>query len=214
MSDSLSDFVKVRPLEIMNVAWRKSPPIVNEMFPSQSFIEEDYSEKRLKNHSSEHQAGIISDLSAASSQCCRYCCCVSLVLRQTARFHHKKKAAESWHSMMKAWHQLQRDHVQTSSCEHTLTSLIEAQECPNRSSFKRREMYFYCSRKESYFYNVTISSDDWRWAWDQTNLFWSLSSSKLEEQEQCPELNVHPIRQKWLDWTQFDHKPVVFILAR
>lgn len=130
---------------------RKSPPIVNEMFPSQSFIEDDYSEKRLKNHSSEHQAVIISDLSAASSQCCRYCCCVSLVLRQTAHFYHKKKAAESWHSMMTAWHQLQRDHVQTSSCEHTLTSLIEGQECPNWSSFKRREIYFYCSRKESYF---------------------------------------------------------------
>lgn len=59
-----------------------------------------------------------------------------------ARFYHKKKAAESWHSMMKAWHQLQRHHVQTSSCEHTLTSLIEGQECPNWSSFKRCEIYF------------------------------------------------------------------------
>lgn len=104
-------------------------------------------------------------------------------------FKCKKRAAEGWYcSVMKAWQQLQRDHVQTSSCENTSTSLIEGQECLNWSSFKR--IHFYCSRKGRYFQNVAISSNGWRLAWDQTNLFWISSLSKLEKQEQCSELNV------------------------
>lgn len=43
MSNSLSDLIKVNPLEIMDVA-NKSPLQVNEMFPSQSIIENDYSD--------------------------------------------------------------------------------------------------------------------------------------------------------------------------
>lgn len=74
------------------------PSQVNEMFPSQSFIENDKLiwQTSEKNHRSEHQAVIVSNWSAASRQCCHcwnccHCCCVQRRFRNIYIFMTRRK---------------------------------------------------------------------------------------------------------------------------